>query len=191
MLQNKTGAEVAVQIKYNGHPYNYPPKRPGCTCSCSCGSSTTSTPQSSTTTPQSSTTTPQSSITTPQSLTTTPSTPHNSSKMIKLGTPKSVNRKRLRLPCQEPMVVEKMPGKRGAVKKPPSNRVTGKCMVCKRVYESREDQKFRKGKMRKTTWVGCEKKGCKYWVHAECGGLDIGPKDNIKNLPFFCFQHRQ
>ena len=143
MLQNKTGAEVAVQIKYNGHPYNYPP--------------------------QSSTTTPQSSITTPQSLTTTPSTPHNSSKMIKLGTPKSVNRKRLRLPCQEPMVVEKMPGKRGAVKKPPSNRVTGKCMVCKRVYESREDQKFRKGKMRKTTWVGCEKKRvqvlgtCRMW----------------------------
>ena len=183
MIHVQTGAEVAVRMKYNRSTYTYghdapTTRKPSCTCPCNCGISE-KTPQPSTST---------------SATITKPSTPQQDKEVTpKAGTPKSLNRTRLqsRLPSLEPMVVENMPGKTGIKKKPPVNRVTGKCQVCKRVYESKEDLKFRKGKMRKRVWVGCEKKGCKWWVHAECGGLDIGPKDNIEDVPFFCFQHRE
>jgi len=48
--------------------------------------------------------------------------------------------------------------------------------VCKIIFESKADTTFRKGKVKQTTWVGCEHRGCKYWGHALCVGLGIKPK---------------
>jgi len=90
----------------------------------------------------------------------------------------------------KPLLVENIPGKK-TNELPPRERVTGKCAVCKIIFESKADTTFRKGKVKQTTWVGCEHRGCKYWGHAVCVGLGIKPKVVVGNIPFKCFKHRK
>ena len=85
-----------------------------------------------------------------------------------------------------------MPGKKDdpPPPPPPKERITGKCAVCKIIYDSKRDKIFRKGKMNKTNWVGCDKAGCGYWGHASCVELDVAGKDSEK-IPFYCFKHEK
>uniref|UniRef100_A0A7M5XJV2 Zinc finger PHD-type domain-containing protein n=1 Tax=Clytia hemisphaerica TaxID=252671 RepID=A0A7M5XJV2_9CNID len=89
------------------------------------------------------------------------------------------------------LVVESMSGKDDSKIKKPKDAVTGKCAVCKRIFESEEDKKFCKGKKKATEWVGCDEKNCKYWGHASCVGLVAKKKKSIKDIPFQCFQQRK
>ena len=68
--------------------------------------------------------------------------------------------------------------------------VPGKCQVCKRIWESKDDAAFRKavGK-RKSTWIGCDDKSCKYWAHALCAGLLLIPKKKVEDHNFLCPLH--
>ena len=45
--------------------------------------------------------------------------------------------------------------------------VTGKCCKCNTIWQSKEDEIFRKlNGRKKTTWIGCDKSQYQYWAHA-------------------------
>ena len=70
-------------------------------------------------------------------------------------------------------------------------KVTGKCCECNTIWESKEDEIFRKlNGQKKTTWIGCDKSQCRYWVHALCAGLVLILGKPIKEHSFFCKDHK-
>ena len=90
--------------------------------------------------------------------------------------------------------VHNLPGKaKKTTLKPktPKKNVTGKCCECNTIWESKEDEIFRKlNGQKKTTWIGCDKSQCRYWVHALCAGLVLIPGKPIKEHSFFCKDHK-
>ena len=53
--------------------------------------------------------------------------------------------------------------------------------LCHIIWESYSDLEFRvRNGHRKTKWIGCNKKGCKLWAHANCGGLFLIPGKSMK-----------
>ena len=101
------------------------------------------------------------------------------------NTPKKAKRK---MPMTTPVPVKNLPGKKKT--KPTSTRTTGRCKICKIIFESNEDKEFRKRNLRKTTWIGCDKTTCQFWAHALCAGLLLQPKKAVKDHQFFCKDHR-
>ena len=82
------------------------------------------------------------------------------------------------------LMVENLPG---AV----PNKSSKTCAVCKIDWDSKEDEIFRKGKMRKTTWIGCDRPRCRYWAHASCVGLFFKPGVDVENHDFLCAKHKK
>ena len=66
-----------------------------------------------------------------------------------------------------------------------------KCQECKIKYESEADKIFRKGKERKTTWIGCDKTRCTYWAHAICAKLQLKQRVPVEEHQFLCLTHRK
>ena len=66
-----------------------------------------------------------------------------------------------------------------------------KCQGCNIRYGSEEDKVFRKGKERRTTWIGCDKTRCTYWAHANCAKLQLKPRVPVEEHAFICIAHRK
>ena len=71
-----------------------------------------------------------------------------------------------------------------------SARTTGRCKICKIIFESPADLDFKKKKGKKTTWIGCDQSDCNFWAHACCAGLLFTPRKPIEKHTFLCDQHR-
>ena len=85
-------------------------------------------------------------------------------------TPKKVKKDLSKMKGVTPLNVTGIPGPSGSKKKPKVTKqnVSGKCHVCRTIWESRSDLKFRaRNGHRKTTWIGCNKKGCKFWARVQ------------------------
>lgn len=95
-----------------------------------------------------------------------------------------------------PLIVNGIPGT--AKKKPikatitKGKKVDGFCKVCNVVWESKEDHVFRNSNgKRKTTWIGCDKKGCKFWAHALCVNFLLVPKKKVEDHAYLCDIHKK
>ena len=104
-----------------------------------------------------------------------------------VNTPKKVQRSQAKI---DKIVVENLPGKKKTPSAKPHEKVTGKCKVCKIIYKSKQDKAFRKNKIRKTTWIGCERPGCNYWAHASCAKVTFKPGKKVKDHDYLCPDHR-
>ena len=112
----------------------------------------------------------------------------------KINTPKKLSRRiSTTLPA---LKVTGMPGKVARNSEVNSevsstSKTTGKCKICKIIWESKEDQAFRKeaGK-RKSTWVGCDEPSCKFWAHATCAGLVLIPRKKVEHHKYLCQRHK-
>ena len=86
-----------------------------------------------------------------------------------------------------------IPGPSGFKKNPKVTKqnVSGKCHVYRILWKSRSDLKFRaRNDHRKTTWIGYDKKGCKFWAHANCAGLFLIPFKKVENHMYYCNEHK-
>ena len=64
--------------------------------------------------------------------------------------------------------------------------MTGKCCECNTIWESKEEEIFRKlNRQKKTTWIGRDKSKCQYWAHALCPGLVLLPSKTVNEHSFF------
>ena len=104
-----------------------------------------------------------------------------------VNTPKKVTRSRATI---DKMVVQNLPGKKKTPPVKPHKKVTGKCKVCSIIYESAKDKAFRKKRIRQTTWIGCERPGCKYWAHACCAKVTFKPGKKVEDHDILCPDHR-
>ena len=82
-----------------------------------------------------------------------------------------------------PLMVEDLPGSKKKSSKA--------CQICCIAWESDEDKSFRKSKMNKTTWVGCDRARCQYWAHASCIGIFIKPGEDVSKKEFLCGKHKK
>ena len=70
--------------------------------------------------------------------------------------------------------------------KTPKKNVTGKCCECNTIWQSKEDEIFRKlNGRKKTKWIGCDKSQYRYCAHALCAGLVLIHGKPIKEHSFF------
>ena len=75
--------------------------------------------------------------------------------------------------------------------KTPKKNVTGKCCECNTIWQSKEDEIFRKlNGRKKTKWIGCDKSQYRYCAHALCAGLVLIHGKPIKEHSFFCKDHK-
>lgn len=74
--------------------------------------------------------------------------------------------------------------------KPKSRKKISRCSKCNIAYQSTQDDIFRKGRQRQTSWIGCDKSACDYWAHASCVNLLIKPKVPVEKHKFLCLNHR-
>ena len=65
------------------------------------------------------------------------------------------------------------------------------CRECGVVYNSSEDIVFRDGKLRKSTWIGCDHSRCDYWAHACCANMQFKPRIPVDEHAFLCPKHKQ
>ena len=108
-------------------------------------------------------------------------------------TPKKVKKDVPKTSRVTPLNVNGIPGPSGSKKKPmvSKQKTSGKCHVCHIIWESRSDMEFRKRNgHRKTTWIGCDKKGCKFWTRANCAGLFLIPGKKVENHMYYCKHHK-
>ena len=42
----------------------------------------------------------------------------------------------------------------------------------------------------KTTLIGCDRKGCKFWAHANFAGLFLIPGKKVENHIYYCKKHK-
>ncbi|MES9884494.1 MAG: hypothetical protein ABW185_26920 [Sedimenticola sp.] len=96
-------------------------------------------------------------------------------------------------PKKTPVKIHNLPGKRQKTLslKVINDRVNNKCATCKVIYNSKADANFRKANGKKSaTWIGCDRDGCKYWVHAKCAGIEIINLKSLPSLKFLCPKHK-
>ena len=115
-------------------------------------------------------------------------------KSVTPNTPKKLKRTHTaREDLPPPPVVTNLPGKSGKETSVKATRkVTGKCFHCQIIWESKQDEKFRKTNgMRKTTWVGCDIKSCSFWAHASCANMILTQRKPIEEHSFLCPKHKK
>ena len=58
-----------------------------------------------------------------------------------------------------------------------------KCNICGVLFNSRMDKELRSPRL------GCDARGCQFWIHASCCGFPTAEDDIFENIDFFCKKH--
>lgn len=107
-------------------------------------------------------------------------------------TPKKAKKRELVKPKLPTLSVKGIPSSKKPKKVFQKKTVTGKCKICRKIWESKDDLAFRKKEgVRKTTWIGCDQDQCSFWAHASCAGMLLIPKKKVKDHVYYCDAHRK
>ena len=57
--------------------------------------------------------------------------------------------------------------------------------ICGVLYNSKMDKEMG------SLWLGCDAKGCQFWIHSSCYGFPNAEDDAFPNIEFHCGKHIQ
>ena len=55
-----------------------------------------------------------------------------------------------------------------------------KCSTCGVLFNSKTDKEMG------SPWLGCDAKGCQFWIHSSCYGFPNADDDTFRNTEFYC-----